>query len=847
MLIPIKFWLFLATKKLNFLDAQLAITVAASVVASILLNLILPKPTVTPTKLQNKDAPSADYGFNIPIGITGSHTYQGSLIWALPLGEILEEIEPEGGGGGKGFGSPTVEAFAYYASCAYILAYVGDYDPNTSTGVPFNNTYELLYLKLNDTSLDINSPYITFYNGSYTQNPDPTIALSEPDTPAYRGFSYIVFDNLPVKNYGNSFFAVTAVLKRGNTINSVGGIDRVLNLAQTDNESPAYTLYPNLASIQNNVKLFKDSGFLGFRLPSSGQSWKESLEQLGYCLHTLGKTSTASDSLDYNAGFRNLGQTHLVSLPINKVDIGRNRERTFNAITIPYRFLGTSEDGDYASSYQIDVTDVSELADEIKVRYYEPLKDYNANEITYNRTYRIEKYRTTQSKAISTDLACSADQARQIAEHLLEKSYDTNRVFTITLPSQTFNNIFIGQYLVFPLTSDDDYYAPKVGIIVTKITKGLDYSQEVQGYLAPDITEFYNPNVPSDNNYTTLPQIPPDVKPSVDALVQVYDLPFTQPSLLGKLGCWVAIDDLNFIDGTKLNIWYKIDNGVWINSGTTINARGKFANVVSTDSSDFIFDTHLINKKQLTLDFDNLPSLSSPWTLDSVTDLVFDRRLANLAIFGNPQDSDTLYFATFQNAIVSLETYLTDNIQIPAYNLQDLSPYSTTPINTSLRALVYGTGRQTWFSLPISAIGETVSVVATNGDPSVSTPTTFLFKGRSFRAPTPVNRKAYKQNNGDWLLSWDAVDIYDQVWKDSSDSVLDSPQFYTVAVYYDENSTTPERIITTLTTSVTYPASDIILDNLDTSNVWAWSVLASYSNYTTGAESTKLRVVKNYQ
>lgn len=71
---------------------------------------------------------------------------------------------------------------------------------------------------INGKEYDI-SPYnYRFYEGSDTQMPDPLIIAHEKNAPAFRGISYIVFENFPLKEFGNKIphfeFEITKKAKK---------------------------------------------------------------------------------------------------------------------------------------------------------------------------------------------------------------------------------------------------------------------------------------------------------------------------------------------------------------------------------------------------------------------------------------------------------------------------------------------------------------------------------------------------------------------------------------------------------------------------------------------------------
>ena len=114
----------------------------------------------------------------------------GNIIWAT---DFREETKTTTQGGGKGGGGGKVKTteYLYYASFAVALCE----GPITGIGRIWADG------KLLDTA------GITWrwYPGDASQTADPFIAakMGAAGTPAYRGTAYVVFEDLPLANYGN--------------------------------------------------------------------------------------------------------------------------------------------------------------------------------------------------------------------------------------------------------------------------------------------------------------------------------------------------------------------------------------------------------------------------------------------------------------------------------------------------------------------------------------------------------------------------------------------------------------------------------------------------------------------
>ena len=112
----------------------------------------------------------------------------GQIIWASDFSETTTTS----GGGGKGAPStPQTTQYSYSVSLAVALC------EGEITGVHriWADGEEVAQADLN----------ISIYRGTRDQLPDPTIAAVEgaDGVPAYRGTAYVVFENLPLGQFGN--------------------------------------------------------------------------------------------------------------------------------------------------------------------------------------------------------------------------------------------------------------------------------------------------------------------------------------------------------------------------------------------------------------------------------------------------------------------------------------------------------------------------------------------------------------------------------------------------------------------------------------------------------------------
>ncbi len=139
----------------------------------------------------------ASYGVSIP-RLFGTMRLGGNILWAAPLQSQARQAQ-SGGKGGVSASSGS-SGYDYFASFAVGFAEgpVGDILKIWADG-------NILY---DTTSVgDVRRPDLDFrfYNGSEDQLADSIILAVEGkgQAPAYRGLSYLVFDTLPISEYGN--------------------------------------------------------------------------------------------------------------------------------------------------------------------------------------------------------------------------------------------------------------------------------------------------------------------------------------------------------------------------------------------------------------------------------------------------------------------------------------------------------------------------------------------------------------------------------------------------------------------------------------------------------------------
>ncbi|MDO5757951.1 MAG: glycoside hydrolase TIM-barrel-like domain-containing protein [Rhodobacterales bacterium] len=160
-----------------------------SVVDSWIISSLAPTQRIEGARMDNLRITSATEGAVIP-RLYGRMRIGGNIIWAT---DFREKTKTTTQGGGKGGGGGTVKTteYLYYASFAVALCE----GPITGIG----------RIWVDGKPLDTAGITWRWYQGDDSQTADPFISakMGAANTPAYRGTAYVVFEDLPLGNYGN--------------------------------------------------------------------------------------------------------------------------------------------------------------------------------------------------------------------------------------------------------------------------------------------------------------------------------------------------------------------------------------------------------------------------------------------------------------------------------------------------------------------------------------------------------------------------------------------------------------------------------------------------------------------
>ncbi|MCB1491912.1 MAG: glycoside hydrolase/phage tail family protein [Rhodobiaceae bacterium] len=163
-----------------------ALNIGAAIAGRAIDTVLLSRPTTAEgPRLDNLEVTTSAEGDPIP-RVFGRVKVGGEIIWATNFEEVRSKKTQ---GGGKGGPRSTTITYSYYANFAVALAE--------------GEVAHVGRVWADGEEIELEGITWRFYSGSGTQDSDPLIEAVEGDAPAYRGTAYIVFEQLPLEDFGN--------------------------------------------------------------------------------------------------------------------------------------------------------------------------------------------------------------------------------------------------------------------------------------------------------------------------------------------------------------------------------------------------------------------------------------------------------------------------------------------------------------------------------------------------------------------------------------------------------------------------------------------------------------------
>ena len=141
-------------------------------------------------RLKSLEGLSSTEGAPIP-RVYGRVRVGGQIIWATRFEETVTRVSQKAAGGKGGGAKSTVTTYNYFA--------------NFAVGLCEGQIALLRRVWADGKEIDISKLTLRLYKGSETQSADPLIVVKQGagNAPAYRGLAYVVFEHLPLADYGN--------------------------------------------------------------------------------------------------------------------------------------------------------------------------------------------------------------------------------------------------------------------------------------------------------------------------------------------------------------------------------------------------------------------------------------------------------------------------------------------------------------------------------------------------------------------------------------------------------------------------------------------------------------------
>lgn len=181
-------------------------------------------------RLEGLQITSSSYGWPIP-EVYGTVRTAGNIVWRYPLDTYYEVATTESAGKG---GGPEVTTYTYYLDFAVLLCegpvagirriwadqkLIYDVSAEETTTLPDGTLGAIGATILQLVTSQNAAADVRMYLGTEDQLPDPTIEaqLGVGNTPAYRGYCYLVFPRFNLSEYGNRIPNITVEVVKGGT------------------------------------------------------------------------------------------------------------------------------------------------------------------------------------------------------------------------------------------------------------------------------------------------------------------------------------------------------------------------------------------------------------------------------------------------------------------------------------------------------------------------------------------------------------------------------------------------------------------------------------------------------
>ena len=258
--------------------------------------------------------------------VYGRNRISGQIIWATTFEEVVSTKKTSGKGGGGPSTSTTT--FSYFA--------------NFAVGICEGPVSGIRRMWADGQELDLTLLEFRLYHGDDNQAVDPLIEAKQGsgNSPAYRGTTYLVFEDFPLAKYGNripqlSFEVVRTIGKLENSIRSISVIPGATEYGydtlqvSVGGGNQIYNTYNRHSSIAST-------------------DWEASIDELQFVCPNLESVSLVVTwyGTDLRAEQCNVapGVTHLFNVPWNVAGLLRHEAHLVSQINGRAAFGGTPTD-----------------------------------------------------------------------------------------------------------------------------------------------------------------------------------------------------------------------------------------------------------------------------------------------------------------------------------------------------------------------------------------------------------------------------------------------------------------------------------------------------------------------
>lgn len=441
--------------------ANVAIQLGVGIGANLLLGLLSPRQTETIEGARSEtEVQRASLGSQIPLLFGTTRVNACPIFWSPSIRE--ERVVAQSGG--KGGPVRKEISYSYYGNFAVLIGEApkdtgvqsinriwlnGDLYYNDGTDVTGQNR------NLNQTSQDTAelrvSQHLEIFYGTSSQSPSATIESFEGsgNVPAYRGYAYLVFRDLPLANLGNRLPKVDIeVIEREN-----------LKVSQLVKELCQY-----MGMIENEdfTTELLEIDIKGYQFNRSGNTVRSAIEELQQTFLFLGRDK--GSKLEFFPIDRSRG-----GLSIGTGQLGKEGDKAF------YRRLLTP-DTEIPQKVQIEARNILSNHDPMLKSAFKASK-------THDNTLDLKTSIVLEPQPL-------ADNATKLLEYLWLKQ---EKYEGITILAHNVGAVNAGDRVSIMLPGR------AIDIFIQSVAVGANYSLEIEGtYWNSGIDSFVAPPQPTD-------------------------------------------------------------------------------------------------------------------------------------------------------------------------------------------------------------------------------------------------------------------------------------------------------------------------------------------------------------